>query len=224
MSSGDDDDVDDFWSNSLLVMILFFWMIIITVVVIIFALCWCFTLYTRRRQRHQEERERYYREQTLLDYNSKPEIQVNVSKLPLDAMTPITTPSSLPPPPTPLVDAVSPSVVDDVISEPPPPDWLNTMKADDYTDFQFDTITRSGKPVAPPSSTKNYHQGEYEYETRSLPRSVPNNLNHHNRNGSYHGNGTMPSSQFAYDNVGVVMVGEGGVGVVHHSHPNLVYE
>ena len=56
------DDLDDFWSDSILVMILFFWMIVITVVVIIFAMCWCFTLYTRRKERHAAEREQYYRE------------------------------------------------------------------------------------------------------------------------------------------------------------------
>ena len=180
------DDPDDFWSDSILVMVLFFWMIVITVVVIIFAMCWCFTLYTRRKERHAAEREQYYREQTLLDYNSKPEIKVNVSKLPLET----------PPPATLSV----PNNVRSVSVTEPPPEWLNHMKEDDYTDFQFDTITRSGKPTGPVT--------QHEYETRSLPRSTAN-IN--TLNGGGH---------FAYDNV--VAVTDGGV--MHHSQPNLMYD
>ena len=185
------DDLDDFWSDSILVMILFFWMIVITVVVIIFAMCWCFTLYTRRKERHAAEREQYYREQTLLDYNSKPEISVNVSKLPLE------TPSLPSPPPM----SASHDVRSGSITEPPPPEWLNSMKQDDYADFQFDTITRSGKPAGPVTN-------QHEYETRSLPRSTPI-INTHNGGG-----------HFAYDNV--VAVTDGAV--MHHSQPNLMYD
>ena len=184
------DDLDDFWSDSILVMILFFWMIVITVVVIIFAMCWCFTLYTRREERHAAEREQYYREQTLLDY-SKPEISVNVSKLPLE------TPSLPSPPPMPA----SHDIRSGSITEPPPPEWLNSMKQDDYADFQFDTITRSGKPAGPVAN-------QHEYETRSLPRSTPI-INTHNGGG-----------HFAYDNV--VAVTDGAV--MHHSQPNLMYD
>ena len=175
-------DLEDFWSDSLLVMILFIWMIIVTVIVIIFAICWCWLLHKRKQERHLAEREQYYREQTLLDFNSKPEVNVNVAPFP---------------PPPPPSDLRSGS-----ISEQPPPEWFNSMKEDDYKDYQIDTIDRTGKPAPLAISQQD---GNFNYETRSLPRSTGQLTAYSN------------GGQFAYDNVVVVPSDSS----LHQSQPNL---